>query len=260
MIIEGLPAWVWAAVWWSTIPKSISTTKWLTDDQKAGLTRVLADEQAAFRANAPAARSGIGRVLTLKATWFLGAGFALINLVVYGFMLWLPTSIASSRHLEPLEVGMLSALPWAACIVGMLAAARSSDKRQERRLHAGVPILIASALLLAAANVPSTSLALRMTLFTAMGFFLEMFLPLIFVYVTELLSAADAIVATAVIGAFGNLVGGFIGPLLVGLLAGKGTDFTFAFSVLACCGAAGGVLILCARPHREAAIQAMAVR
>ena len=33
MIIEGLPAWVWAAVWWSTIPKSISTTKWLTDDQ-----------------------------------------------------------------------------------------------------------------------------------------------------------------------------------------------------------------------------------
>jgi len=259
MIIEGLPAWIWAVVWWASIPKHISAARWLTDEQKAGLARVLAEEQADF--TDMTSQSGIRRVLTLKATWFLGAGFAMINLVVYGFMLWLPTSIASSSpHLGPVGVGLLSACPWAACIVGILVSTRSSDIRQERRLHAGVPIIIASVLLLLASNVPPTSLVLRMSLFTAMGFFLEMFLPLIFTYVTELLSAADAIVATAVIGAFGNLVGGFVGPTLVGMLVGKGGDFQFPFSVLACFGALGGVLILCARPHREAAVEAFAAR
>jgi len=259
MIIEGLPAWIWAVVWWATIPRNIAAARWLGEDQKAGLVRVLADEQADFVDLK--GQSTIRRVLSLKATWFLGAGFSMINLVVYGFMLWLPTSIASSSPgLGQVKVGILSALPWAACMVGMLVATRSSDARQERRLHAGVPIIIAAALLLAAANVPSASLVLKMSLFTAMGFFVEMFLPLIFTYVTELLSAADAIVATAVIGAFGNLVGGFVGPTLVGMLAGKGTDFQFPFSVLACIGALGGVLILCARPHRELATEALATQ
>ncbi|MDR5773228.1 MULTISPECIES: MFS transporter [unclassified Caballeronia] len=259
MIIEGLPAWIWAVVWWSSIPKNITAAKWLTNEQKAGLSRVLADEQAEFVD--VSSQSGIRRVLGLKATWFLGFGFAMINLVVYGFMLWLPSSIAAAApNLGSVEVGLLSACPWAACIVGILVATRSSDARQERRLHAGVPIILASVLLLAAANVPATSLVLRMSLFTAMGFFLEMFLPLIFTYVTELLSAADAIVATAVIGAFGNLVGGFVGPTLVGMLAGKGSDFQYPFSVLACFGALGGVLILCARPHREVAAEVLATR
>lgn len=259
MIVEGLPAWVWAAVWWATIPKTVSAARWLTDEQKTGLLRLLAQEQAEFAA--PASKSRLRSVLSLKATWFLGFGFSMINLVVYGFMLWLPTSIASSgQHLGPLEVGILSACPWAACAVGMLVAARSSDRRQERRLHSGVPILVASVLLLIAANVPPTSFVLRMSLFTAMGFFLQMYLPLIFTYATELLSAADAIVAIALIGAFGNLVGGFVGPTLVGLLAGKGTDFQLPFSVLACFGALGGVLILCARPQREAAAEAFAAR
>ncbi|MDR3098281.1 MAG: MFS transporter [Paraburkholderia sp.] len=249
MIIEGLPAWIWAMVWWFTIPKDIASARWLSDAQKQSLTRALAEEQAAF--TGVTQHSGIRRVVSLKATWFLAGGFSLINLVVYGFMLWLPTSIAASQKLGPVEVGILSALPWAACIVGILVSTRSSDRHQERRLHAGVPILIAGMLLLIAANVPPGSLALRMTLFTAMGFFLQMFLPLIFTYVTELLPAPDAIVGTAFIGAVGNLVGGFIGPVLVGLLSGRGSDFTLAFSVLACCGLVGGVLVLCARPHRE---------
>jgi sugar phosphate permease len=249
MIVEGLPAWIWAVVWWSTIPKSISAARWLSDAQKQSLTRALAEEQASFKGVTQ--HSGIRRVVSLRATWFLAGGFSLINLVVYGFMLWLPTSIAASAKLGPVEVGILSALPWAACIVGILVSTRSSDRHQERRLHAGVPILIAGMLLLIAANVPASQLALRMALFTAMGFFLEMFLPLIFTYVTELLPAPDAIVGTALIGAIGNLVGGFVGPVLVGLLSGKG-DFQLAFSVLACCGLAGGVLVLCARPHREA--------
>jgi cyanate permease len=63
-----------------------------------------------------------------------------------------------------------------------------------------------------------------------------------------------------VIGAFGNLVGGFVGPTLVGMLVGKGGDFQFPFSVLACLGALGGILILCARPHREATTVAFAAR
>ena len=89
-------------------------------------------------------------------------------------MLWLTTFVASSsRNLGRMEVGVSSAFPWAACIAGMLVAARSSDARQERRLHAGVPIMIAAALLFVAANVPSTFLVLKMSLFTAMGFFVE---------------------------------------------------------------------------------------
>ncbi|MFM0052775.1 hypothetical protein [Caballeronia grimmiae] len=59
-----------------------------------------------------------------------------------------------------------------------------------------MPIIIAAALLFVAANVLSTSLVLKLSISTAMCFFVEMSLPLISMYVTELLSATSLAVSS----------------------------------------------------------------
>ncbi|HEY1611220.1 MAG TPA: MFS transporter, partial [Paraburkholderia sp.] len=50
LMIEGLPAWIWAAVWWRTIPASVDAAAWLEPGDRAHLARQLDAEQAEFAA------------------------------------------------------------------------------------------------------------------------------------------------------------------------------------------------------------------
>lgn len=249
LVAEGVPAWIWALVWWWRIPASLDSAAWLPAAEKTRISRALQAEQAALGQSGAASagavqHAGWKTLFSHRAVWFLVSGFSLINLLVNGFTLWLPTAIKSASAYGMLGVGFLSALPWVADIVGIILISRRSDRYQERRRHAAIPMMIAGCLLLTAANVGSTSFVLQMALFSLMGFFVHMFLPLIFTYTTEILPRHVAIPAIAFIGAIGNLFGGFVGPTLVGWLTGLTHDFRLAFSVLAVCGIAGGVLVL----------------
>jgi MFS family permease len=149
------------------------------------------------------------------------------------------------------SIGLLSALPYLAAIFGLIVITRSSDRHQERRLHAGIPMIMIGLLLLLGANLGGQSVTVQIVAFTAMGFFLYMYLPLIFTFTTEILPHGVSIPAIAFIGGVGNLFGGFVGPTLVGWLNGLTHDFTIAFSLLAVCGIAGGVLVIAVRDGRK---------
>ncbi len=100
-----------------------------------------------------------------------------------------------------------------------------------------------------------TSLALEIGAFTLMGFFLYMFLPLIFVFLTETLPRDMAISAIAFVGAIGNLFGGFIGPPLVGWVKTESGSFTTAFVMLSMVGVVAGCLTLLVRVPSGASAQ-----
>ena len=245
LMIEGLPAWIWAAVWWRTIPASVDSAAWLKPADRTQLARQLAAEQTEFAAlRAAADWRGMFRQ---PAVWLLLVAFSLNNMVNYGFTLWLPTALKSVSSADIGHIGLLSALPYLASIAGIVLVSYSSDRFQERRFHAGMPLLIVGALLWAGSQAGAHSVAVEVAAFTAIGFFMFMTLPLISALTTDILPREWAIPAIAFTGGIGNLFGGFVGPVMIGWLRQVHGDFSLAFAVLGVLGAVGGLSVLAVR-------------
>jgi sugar phosphate permease len=168
-------------------------------------------------------------------------------MVNYGFTLWLPTALKSVSSADIGHIGLLSALPYLASIVGIVLVSYSSDRFQERRFHAGMPLLIVGALLWAGSQAGAHSVAVEVAAFTAIGFFMFMTLPLISALTTDILPREWAVPAIAFTGGIGNLFGGFVGPVMIGWLKQVHGDFSLAFAVLGVLGAVGGLSVLAVR-------------
>jgi sugar phosphate permease len=245
LMIEGLPAWIWAVVWWRTIPKSVDAASWLSADERAALAGKLAAEQAEFTA-LRAATDWRG-MFRQPAVWLLLVAFSLNNMVNYGFTLWLPTVLKTISDSEIGHVGLLSALPYIASIAGIVFVTYSSDRFHERRLHAAIPLILVGALLYFGSQAGSRSITVDLVAFTLIGFFMFMTLPLISALTTDILPREWSIPAIAFTGGIGNLFGGFVGPVLVGRLKEIGGDFSLAFAVLGVLGVLGGLSVLAVR-------------
>jgi sugar phosphate permease len=245
LIIEGLPAWIWALVWWRSIPDSPQSAAWLTKEERETLLDGLAAEQAEFDATmGPMDWKGM---ILHPGVWLLLVAKTFNNMVEYGFTLWLPTAIKDASSLPIGLVGLLSALPYLASAIGIAAVGFSSDRLGERRLHGAIPLMLLAALLYTSVHLGSQSFIVLMLFFTLTGFFLFMTLPLITVMYTAILPRKQAIAAIAFSGGIANLFGGFFGPMMVGWLKSITGDFSLAFSVLAVFGLIGGLLILAVR-------------
>ena len=247
-VIEGALAWVWAIVWHLKMADDPSSATWVSTAER----RYVEDHLAAER---EMLATGVGTgssetrpwaiyVCALKqpVLWVLLASFSLIDMADYGFAIWLPSALKQLTGLGIGSVGLLTAIPYLAALVGLAVVAWSSDRLRERRLHTGVPMILMGLLLFAGVSVGG--LALKMVLFVLVGFVLYMFLPLMFVLPTEILPARVAAATVAVVGAVGNLFGGFVGPTLVGALKGATGNFNLAFDVLAIFAVIAGLLVV----------------
>jgi nitrate/nitrite transporter NarK len=58
---------------------------------------------------------------------------------------WMPTFIRNAGIVDTFNIGMLTALPSIAALLGMLLIGASSDKHRERRWHIIVPFLVGAA-------------------------------------------------------------------------------------------------------------------
>ncbi len=257
MVVEGLPAWLWAVIWWRYVPRSPEHAAWLLPAERAALENGLAAEQANF--DKTIGQVSLRGVLLHGGVWLLLVAKTFNNMVAYGFTLWLPTAIKEASKFGIGSVGLLSALPYVAAGFGAYWIGRSSDKRKERRLHGAIPLMLQGVLLLAIAHVQTQSFWVMMGLFILTGLVLFMTLPLITVMYTDLLPRREAIIAIAFSGAIANLFGGFFGPMLVGWLRSLTGNFSLAFTVLAAVGLVGGLLMLAVRdPASKASAAASA--
>jgi sugar phosphate permease len=248
LVLEGIPAWIWAVVWWRAIPNSVEQAPWLPAGERRRLSTRLAAEQAEFAAaRASADWRGMFRQ---PAVWLLLCAFSLNNMVNYGFTLWLPTVIKAASSANIGNVGLLSALPYIASILGVIAVSYSSDRFQERRMHAGCPLLMVGVLLFVGSQAGAHSIVVQVAAFTLIGFFMFMTLPLISALSTDYLPRQWAIPSIAFTGGLGNLFGGFVGPILMGRMKEITGDFSMAFTVLGVLGVVGGLVILAVRPER----------
>ena len=249
MIVEGLPAWLWAVLWWWRIPTSIDTAAWLDPAERTTVKAALAAEQTTLR---PETTAPWWTVLAEPAVWLTLAGFSLINLLISGYTLWLP-SVLQSLGIASIEiVGWLSGAPFLMGMLGIYVITRHSDRNgQERRWHAAIPTCLTGAILLFAMAMPAELRMLQIGLIILSGFPMKMFLPLIFARLTEILPRATAVPAVVIVSTTSNLIGGMLGPLLIGYLRQATGNYGAAFMALGAGGMLGGLLFSLVRGARK---------
>jgi len=228
LILEGIPAIVGGIVTYFLLPSRPAEAKFLTPEERDWITNELSREE-----QEKLATGGItaGRALLHRRVWHLTAiNFAQL-LGFYSMFFWMPQFIKSlSSQYSNTMVGLLVMIPYLVGLPVMILVGRSSDRRMERRFHAAIPLMIATASLTLLGTTTSSSVFLSVTLWclVASGIF-SLWGPF-WSLPNEFLTGFSAAAGIALINSFGNL-GGFVGPYAIGAISKKtgslGTGLVF---------------------------------
>jgi ACS family tartrate transporter-like MFS transporter len=239
-LLEGIPSVVVGiAVLW-LLPDRPSDARWLPAEERAWLEERLAAERADHPAHDG---QSLRRALGNPLVWWLGLSYFLLVVALYGFALWLPQLVKASGDFGNFEVGVITALPYAAAAIGMVLVGRHSDRTAERHLHLALPALVGAVGFVAVTRTGSTPLliaALCLCAFGVLGW-----LGPFWALPTAFLRGQAAAGGIALINSMGA-VGGFVGPYLIGHIKERTGEFAPGLMVLAGCltAAAGIVLVL----------------
>ena len=242
-IIEGLPAIAWAFVFRHLVDDRPQDAAWLSDGERRELEETIAAEQPEL----PEPR-GFGEVARSRNVLVLSAQYLLWSVGVYGLVFWLPSIV---KHLTGRGIGttgLLTAIPYVAAVIAMIAVSAASDRRAHRRVFTWIPLLV-SALCFAVSYLTrggTFATSFILLIFAAAG----MYAPYgpYFAYIPELLPAADAAPAVGMINAF-RALGGFVGTYIVGTLGGGTSAVPFVFLAV-CLFAAALLMFAVRRPGR----------
>jgi ACS family tartrate transporter-like MFS transporter len=168
---------------------------------------------------------------------------------LYGFGFWLPQIVKGFGNLSNLEVGFVSAIPYAVGALSMFLWGRHSDRTGERTWHVALPTFVgAVGFLLSAYWGDTPALALAALCLTAMGCYPA--LPVFWTLPTSMLAAGAAAAGIALANSIGN-IGGFLGPTLVGYVTEATGSYAAALCMLAAFVAGSGVLVLALAPRKS---------
>jgi len=210
--VEGLPALALGVVVLLLLPDRPSRARWLTAAEATALEQHLAAEDAREVPTREALTDP--RVLALSVVYF-GIVFGL-----YVLAFFLPQVIEGFQEefgttFSLLEVGLVTAVPYAFAAVAMVLWARHSDRTGERAGHVAVAAFIGAVAIAAALYMTSPLLVMVCITVCAMGVYAA--IPVFWQLPTRLLSGVGAAAGIALINSFGNL-SGFVGPYLTGWL------------------------------------------
>lgn len=247
--VEGIAtvvAGLVALAWFVDRP---AAAEWLTADERDTIEAALAGEARPDRA--PSAT--LPAALRDPILWLCaGVWFVLItgaNAIIF----WLPIAIKTLGRTDPLEVGVLSALPWLAIGAGMILNARHSDRSGERYGHLALPMLLAAAALFAAAMLTHNGpLALAALMLGGLG--LGSAQSVFWTVPTKFIGARNP-GAIAAINLCGNLSSS-VAPIAIGWVVATTGSVAVPVYVLAALLLAGAALVVPLRTlgnRREAA-------
>jgi sugar phosphate permease len=224
-IIEGIPAIVWAVIWWKIVEDKPTKVNWLTTAEKQSLTEQLRSEQMNIK---PV--KNYAAVFRSKTVVLLSLQYALWSIGVYGFVMWLPSIIRSAPDIDIVTTGWYSSIPYVFAIIGMLTASYFSDKTMNRKVFVWPLLLVASIAFYGSYLAGTDNFWLSFILLIISG--TAMYAPYgpFFAIIPEILPQNVAGVAMALINSFGAL-GSFAGAYIVGRLnadtAGFGASYIF---------------------------------
>jgi len=138
----------------------------------------------------------------------------------YTFNFWVPQLIKSlSGQYSNTKVGILVMIPQLVGVIAMVVVSRSSDQRQERCHHAGIPVLLGGVALLLIGSLHSPFVLIVLLSLLAIGAY--GWCGPFFALPCEFLTGSAAAAGIGLINSIGNL-GGFVGPWAVGVMTPSG--------------------------------------
>jgi sugar phosphate permease len=240
-IAEGLPAIVWAFLWWWLVQDKPSKAAWLPVAERTALEAQLAQEQRAIRPvrnYREAFRTPM--VLVLAAQYFCW------SVGVYGFVIWLPSILRSGRSIGIVEVGWLSAAPYLLATILMILASGLSDKLGQRRIFVWPFLVVGAVAFLGSYWLGKSSFWPSFVLLVIAGG--TMYAPYgpFFAWIAETLPRNVSGGAIALINSFGAL-GSFVGSYAVGWLNARTGSPDVSFLTMAGALLLSGLLTLMVR-------------
>jgi D-galactonate transporter len=209
-LIEAAPSLILGVITLFYLPNSIRASKWLSEEEK-----VMLEENIAKDGGGKADHS-LGGVFRNGKVWLMAGIYFCCMMGLYGVSFYLPTLVKAAGVKDPLDVGLLTAIPYSCAVVAMLLIARSADRTLERRWH----FAIASALgglgmLLSTIYGDNVVIALAALSLGTAGILATM--PVFWTYPSAILSGAAAAAGIAMINSIGNLAG-FVSPSIIGFM------------------------------------------
>ncbi len=224
-LAEGLPS-VGVGIWvWFYLDSNIAQAKWLGPEEKALLVRNLDAEDRHKHQHKVRDAFKSGRVYALCAIYFT------LMIGLYGISFWLPTMVKAMGVKGYLGVGLITAIPYAVAVVGMVFLSRSSDRTGERRLHYVLNVTAGSlGLALSAVFSNHPILAIAFLAIGTLGVIGSM--PIFWPVPSTFLAGTAAAAGIGIVNSVGNL-GGYIGPNIPVWVKGFSGDPSVSLYVIA---------------------------
>ena len=243
--VEGLPAVLLGVAVLFLLPDRPTKARWLTPAEATALEAHLAAEDAEEVGREVPTREALTdpRVLALSVVYF-GIVFGLYVLafflpqVIEGFQEQFGTTFSL------LEVGLVTAVPYAFAAVAMVLWARHSDRTGERAGHVAVPVFVGAVGIAAALYTDSPWAVMACITVCAIGVYAA--IPVFWQLPTRLLTGVGAAAGIALVNSFGNLAG-FAAPYVTGWLEDWTGSFRTGMWVVAALMVLAGLIALRSR-------------
>src|SRR2546429_247097 len=245
-ILEGIPAIVLGVITIWYLTDWPHQAGWLPADERAWITTELQREKESKKR---LGSHSIWQALRHRDVILLTFCYFCAMSGSYGIAFWLPTILKRLSGLSDLKVTLLAALPYVAAFITQQLNGWHSDRTCERRWHAALPIFLCGVTLVFAV-VYRANPTVSILLFIVAGGAFYGFQPCFWAVPTLFLSESAAAASIGLINAVGNL-GGFVGPLVMGYLAGRTHSFSAGLLYLVASLFVSGLLMLAVGAKRH---------
>ncbi len=239
--VEGVPAVLLGVLVLALLPSRPRQAKWLTEQESSALEARIAEEDAR---ELPVRAALIDpRVIALSVVYF-GIVYGLYVLafflpqVIKGFQTQFQVTFSL------VEIGLITAVPYAVASVAMVLWARHSDRTGERAGHVAIAAFVGAVAIAAALYMSSPLLVMACITVCAIGVYAA--IPVFWQLPNAFLTGVGAAAGIGLINSFGNL-SGFLGPYLTGWLQGLTGSFRPGLWVVAGFMVLAGVIALSLR-------------
>ncbi|NBF02593.1 MFS transporter [Pseudomonas sp. Fl5BN2] len=233
--LEGLPSILVGGLVIYCLSDRIADAGWLTREEK-GLLQTRIDAEADGHQI-----HSVRQVFRQPRIWLLTAIYFCMIAGFYTVGFWLPSLIRQAGVSDVFEVGMLTAIPYAAAALTMVLISRSADRLRERRWHLALTAVLGGiGLMISATWSDNFTVSMIGLTLGAMGAFST--LPLFWSLPTAFLGGTAAAAGIALINSWGNLAG-FVSPYLMGFLKDLTQSTTIGMYVMASALFIGALLV-----------------
>ncbi|MGO4329508.1 MFS transporter [Cupriavidus sp. 2TAF22] len=216
LLLEGAPAVLGGVLCYLYLTDRPADARWLTDAEKQWLNDELERDR---QARPQAVHLSTMKVMRNPRVLYLAFIYFVYQCGSLGVGYWMPQIIKSfSANLTHTQIGVIAMVPYLFATIVMIFWSRSSDRRNERRLHSALPLAVAAASLVGAGVLTDPYMAIALIGVSLAG--LYAFKSPFWALPTLFLTRSTAAVSIAVINSIGNL-GGFAGPFAIGYIKGQ---------------------------------------